>query len=35
MRATNLPKGGAVVIIQLPVTPSQGTSIDERQGKRE
>ena len=35
MRAANLPKGGAVVIIQLPVTPSQGTSIDERQGKRE
>jgi len=35
MRATNLPKGGAVVIIQLPVTPSQDTSIDERQGKRE
>jgi len=35
MRATNLPKGGAVVIIHLPVTPSQGTSIDERQGKRE
>ena len=35
MRATNLPKGGAVVIIHLPVTQSQGTSIDERQGKRE
>jgi nitrogen fixation/metabolism regulation signal transduction histidine kinase len=35
MRAANLPKGGAVVIIQLPVTPSQDTSIDERQGKRE
>ncbi len=35
MRAANLPKGGAVVIIQLPVTPSQGTSIDKRQGKRE
>ncbi|MEC8961663.1 MAG: ATP-binding protein [Pseudomonadota bacterium] len=35
MRAANQPKGGAVVIIQLPVTPSQGTSIDERQGKRE
>jgi len=35
MRAANLPKGGAVVIIQLPVTPSQGASIDERQGKRE
>ena len=35
MRAANQPKGGAVVIIQLPVTPSQGASIDERQGKRE
>ena len=35
MRATNLPEGGAVVIIHLPVTQSQGTSIDERQGKRE
>ena len=35
IRATNLPKGGAVVIIHLPVTQSQGTSIDERQGKRE
>ena len=35
MRAANLPKGGAVVIIHLPVTQSQGTSIDERQGKRE
>ena len=35
MRATNLPKGGAVVIIHLPVTQSQDTSIDERQGKRE
>ena len=35
MRAANLPKGGAVVIIQLPVTPSQDASIDERQGKRE
>jgi len=35
MRATNLPKGGAVVIIHLPVAQSQGTSIDDRQGKRE
>ena len=35
MRATNLPEGGAVVIIHLPVTQSQGTSIDERQGERE
>ncbi|MEC9370877.1 MAG: ATP-binding protein [Pseudomonadota bacterium] len=35
MRATNLPKGGAVVIIHLPVAQSQGASIDDRQGKRE
>jgi len=35
MRATNLAKGGAVVIIHLPVSQSQGTSIDDRQGKRE
>ncbi|MDP6412612.1 MAG: ATP-binding protein [Arenicellales bacterium] len=35
MRATNLPKGGAVVIIHLPVGQSQGASIDDRQGKRE
>ena len=35
MRATNLPKGGAAVIIHLPVTQSQATSIDDRQGKRE
>ena len=35
IRATNLPKGGAVVIIHLPVTQSQATSIDEPQGKRE
>jgi nitrogen fixation/metabolism regulation signal transduction histidine kinase len=35
MRATNLPKGGAVVIIHLPVAQSQGASTDDRQGKRE
>ena len=35
MRATNLPKGGAIVIIHLPVAQSQGASIDDRQGKRE
>ncbi len=35
MRATNLPKGGAVVIIHLPVAQSQGASINDRQGKRE
>ena len=35
MRATNLPKGGAVVIIHLPVAQSQGASLDDRQGKRE
>ena len=35
MRATNLPKGGAVVIIHMPVAQSQGASIGDRQGKRE
>ena len=35
IRATNLPQGGAVVIIHLPVTQAQATSIDDRQGKRE
>ena len=35
MRATNLPKGGAIVIIHLPVAQSQGASKDDRQGKRE
>ena len=35
MRATNLSKGGAVVIIHLPVAQSQGSSLDDRQGKRE
>ncbi len=35
IRATNLSKGGAAVIINLPVTQSQATSIDDRQGNRE
>ncbi len=35
IRATNLPKGGAVIIIHLPVIQSPATSIDDRQGKRE